>query len=296
MTTAPLSERLPEPRVLIEAFALANIAFLGADIVLAHAINQFAVWTQWVPVALSAACVPLLALVWLCEERPRTRALGRGVGLLIGWSFVACGIAGLVLHLNAHFFVEKTLRNLVYTAPFVAPLAYAGVGLLLILNRSRVENAHEWAEWVLVLALGGFAGNFALTLADHAQNGFFEHAEWIGVGAAALAVGFLFPLIACKTNRAYLWVCASVIGLQVLVGMLGFALHAEANLRGPADSVWENFLYGAPAFAPLLFANLALLAWIGLWALARAQRSEEHATLRRSRAQAIIANTLEEQR
>ncbi len=30
---------------------------------------------------------------------------------------------------------------------------------------------------------------------------------------------------------------------------------------------WENFVYGAPVFAPLLFANLAILATIGLWEL-----------------------------
>ena len=45
------------------------------------------------------------------------------------------GVAGLVLHLDSHFFAEQTIKNLVYTAPFAAPLVYAGVGLLLILNR-----------------------------------------------------------------------------------------------------------------------------------------------------------------
>jgi len=43
--------------------------------------------------------------------------------------------AGLLLHLDSAFFGEQTLRILVYTAPFVAPLANSGVGLLLILDR-----------------------------------------------------------------------------------------------------------------------------------------------------------------
>ena len=50
--------------------------------------------------------------------------------------------------------------------------------------------------WVTFFALGGFAGNFVLSLCDHAQNGFFAASEWIPVVAGATAVGFLsIPLI-----------------------------------------------------------------------------------------------------
>jgi hypothetical protein len=60
---------------------------------------------------------------------------------------------------------------------------------------------------------------------------------------------------------------------QVVVGLLGFYLHVAADLRAPAVSLWDRFLYGAPAFAPLLFADLALLAALALWAVARTQRA-----------------------
>jgi hypothetical protein len=56
---------------------------------------------------------------------------------------------------------------------------------------------------------------------------------------------------------------------QIGVGLLGLGYHTLANLAGPSASWVDNFLYGAPAFAPLLFVNLALLALIGLWGLAR---------------------------
>ena len=56
---------------------------------------------------------------------------------------------------------------------------------------------------------------------------------------------------------------------QVVVGLLGFYLHVAANLRSPAGTLWDRFLYGAPLFAPLLFADLAMLAALGLWGLAR---------------------------
>jgi hypothetical protein len=35
----------------------------------------------------------------------------------------------------------------------------------------------------------------------------------------------------------------------------------------------QRFVFGAPAFAPLLFADLAILAALGLWAQSRARRS-----------------------
>ena len=47
--------------------------------------------------------------------------------------------------------------------------------------------------------------------------------------------------------------------------------------------MYENFLYGAPIFTPLLFPNLAILAALGVWVLAR---REETARLRLPDAQA----------
>ena len=56
--------------------------------------------------------------------------------------------------------------------------------------------------------------------------------------------------------------------LPIVVGVVGFALHLTANLGGPGG-MWENFLYGAPIFSPLLFPNLALLAGIAVWVLTK---------------------------
>jgi hypothetical protein len=44
-------------------------------------------------------------------------------------------------------------------------------------------------------------------------------------------------------------------------------LHAIGNLRGPSVHAFDNFIYGAPPLAPLLFPNLAVLGLIGLWQL-----------------------------
>jgi hypothetical protein len=62
--------------------------------------------------------------------------------------------------------------------------------------------------------------------------------------------------------------------LYAAVGVLGFVLHAVADLQRPGAGLFERLVFGAPAFAPLLFANLALLATLGIWSLLRAPAGE----------------------
>ncbi len=178
---------------------------------------------------------------------------------------VIVGIAGLVWHLHGTFFLQQTLHNLVYTAPFAAPLSYTGLGFLLILNRTESPAESAYGQWVLLLAAGGFAGNFALTLADHAQNGFFHASEWLAVLAAAFGFAFLLVAVWARRDRAYLRACVWMMGAQVLVGTVGAGLHVKAILAGPSESLLSNAIHTAPLFAPLLFVDLALLACLGLW-------------------------------
>lgn len=119
-----------------------------------------------------------------------------------------------------------------------------------------------------VLALGGFGGNLALSLLDHAQNGFYKWAEWIPVIAAAFTVSFLGTALA-RPAWPFLRVCLGVLAFDVVVGVVGLVLHVAADLRRPAQLIEERVIYGAPPFAPLLFADLALLAALGLWAMRR---------------------------
>jgi len=270
------------PRLWVEWFLVANMAFLAVDISLAHAVNAFEHRAEWIPIFFSVAAtfLLLLAIALGGSEPALTRGegtgaigwrqgLARGIGLAVGWGSIAVGIAGLIWHLRSDFFQEQTIKNLVYTAPFAAPLAYTGLGLLLILDRMVDARSLEWSRWVILLAAGGFAGNFVLSLADHAQNGFFYPSEWIGVIAAAVACGFLVAQVAVPDNPSLLAMNLALMVVQFVVGLLGFTLHARGNLSNQAGSFWDRFVYGAPIFAPLLFADLALLAVLGCWAQLR---------------------------
>jgi hypothetical protein len=264
-----------DPLLWVEWFVVANLAFLAVDIAIAHAVNAFEHRAEWIPIGFSVAATLLLLIpIGLGGGRKlgRTRdwptRLDLCIGVAVGLGSIAVGVAGLLWHLNADFFQEQTLKNLVYTAPFAAPLAYTGLGLLLLLDRMVDSRSEEWSRWVLLLAAGGFAGNFVLSLADHAQNGFFYPAEWISVVAGAIAVGFFVAAVIVPGSSPLLVLTLSVIVVQVVVGLLGFYLHARANLVNPSLPLWDRFVYGTPVFAPLLFVDLAFLAAQGLWAQA----------------------------
>jgi hypothetical protein len=276
-------EKWAHPVGWVEFFLVGNIAFLAVDIALAHSANAFGHRAEWVPIVFSLTAAPLLVLAMAIgglsptlpgREDPgsagRRQRLARRIGLAVGWGSVLVGVAGLLWHLQADFFQQQTLKSLVYTTPFAAPLAYTGLGLLLILDRMIDARTIEWTQWVVLLAGGGFVGNFVLALADHAQNGFFEPSEWIGVVAAAFAIGFLAAVLVVPDNRPLRGLCAAVMAIQVVVGLVGFYLHGRSHLTRPAAGLRDNLAYGAPIFAPLLFADLGGLAVLGLWAQDRA--------------------------
>jgi hypothetical protein len=251
----------------VEVFALINLAFLSLDIYLAHSSNDFFEPAEYIPLYFSLVAPVLLAGAIAAREfanRPRTwRVLGYAVGVIA----ILVGLSGVIYHLDSQFFYERTLRSLTYAAPFAAPLSYAGNGLLLVMNRMVDPGSKEWAQWIMLLTLGGFVGNFALSLTDHAQNSFYTPAEWIPVIAAAFAVAFLGLPLFVEVDRDYLRVCAIVLALEVAVGVTGFVLHGIADINGPSRKLFDNMIYGAPPFAPLLFPNLSLLGWIGLWVI-----------------------------
>jgi hypothetical protein len=256
-----------DPSLWVESFVLINLAFLALDIYLAHSTNKFHRRSEYIPLYYSLIAPVVLLAGLIARERFAYVAAWRDLGYLVGWLAILIGLTGVVLHLESRFFYDNTLKSLTYAAPFAAPLAYTGLGLLLLANRMvRVESA-EWAYWILLLALGGFLGNFVFSLSDHAVNGFFRPIEWLPVASSAFAVSFLLVPFLVKVERRYLMLCAAILILQAIVGVLGFSLHVLADLEGPSARMFENIVHGAPPFAPLLFPNLVLLSLIALWVL-----------------------------
>jgi hypothetical protein len=256
-----------DPQLWVELFVTLNFAILAVDIYIAHSMNQFRVAAEYIPLYFSIAVPPLLAAVIAMRWIGHWRAPWRDIGFLVGWLAVLVGLAGVLFHLNSSFFLHRTIMSLTYAAPFAAPLAYAGLGFLLLVNRMIDPRSKQWSQWIIFLALGGFFGNFVLCLTDHAGNGFFFKTEWIPVISAAFATGFLVVPLFMQVTRRYLDLCLLVMLAQVAVGLLGFWFHLQANLIEPGHNLFSKFVNGAPPLAPLLFPNLVGLALIGIWAL-----------------------------
>jgi len=263
----------------VDAFVAVNYAFLILDIWLAHSVNQFRDHAEYAPFLFSLVAPPVLLIALAFRVRWRRMQVWNDLGHLVGWVSIVIGLTGVIFHLQSQFFFEKTLKSLTYAAPFAAPLAYAGLGLLLVMNRMVSSDSIEWAQWLISLTIGGFFGNFVLSLTDHAVNGFYRPVEWIPVASAAFAVGFLAVPFIVPVSRRYLWLCALVIAAQVVVGVAGFVFHALANLHGPSASMFENVVNGAPPMAPLLFPNLSLLGWYALWSYSRFLADTDYSVL-----------------
>jgi len=262
-----------DSQLWLESFVTINLAFLALDIYLAHTVNQFRVPAEYLPLYFSLVSPAVMILAIVLRWRFGLANAWRDLGHLVGWLAIAIGLAGTVLHLDSRFFYERTIKSLVYAAPFAAPLAYTGLGLLLVMNRMVMPRGAEWSRWVVLMALGGFVGNFVFSLTDHAQNAFYHWTEWIPVASSGVAVGFLMAIFLTPVTRPFLWLCAGILLIQALVGVLGFALHTSANLHGTAPTLHENFIFGAPPLAPLLFPNLVLLCLIGLCEMRRSLNS-----------------------
>ena len=255
------------PALWVEVFVTVNLAILAVDIIIAHSVNHFGKPAEYIPLYVSIVApvvlVVLIALRWFGGFH----SPWRDMGYLVGWLSILVGLGGVLYHLESRFFLDTTLKSLTYAAPFAAPLAYTGLGFLLLVNRMVEVKEAEWARWVILLALGGFFGNFVLSLTDHASNGFFARTEWIPVISSAFATGFLIVPLIMQVTRRFLDLCVLVMIGQALVGVLGFWFHLQANLIKPGHTLWEKLVNGAPPLAPLLFPNLVGLALIGLWAL-----------------------------
>ena len=88
-----------------------------------------------------------------------------------------------------------------------------------------------------------------------ANGGRWPRARW--------RAGFLSVALVDRRG-AFLIICFGVLALQAGVGLLGFYFHVAADVNGLSASLFENFVHGAPPFAPLLFVDLGILAAIGL--------------------------------
>ena len=190
---------------LDRAFAILNIGFLTFDIYLAHSVNQFRSQAEYIPAVFLGDRRRWCCCVALAAAHALAARSGTILGYLVGWA----AIAGRARRrdsaprepvlLRAHAAQPDLLRALCRAAGLHRP----GISADHESHGGSAESA-EWAQWVLLLTLGGFIGNFVFSLTDHAENGFFIPAGVGAGGGSAFAVGFLaVPLLTRVSPRIY---------------------------------------------------------------------------------------------
>ena len=250
-------------RLIVELFIIFNLAFLSLESFLAHSMDEFRDPREWIPFYFSIVATALLILDLV--GRRIVQKVTAHLGLVVGLAAIFIGIGGIVLHLQSEFWYHPSMGSLVYRAPFTAPLAYIGLGILLIVNRYVSTQERSWGQYVVLLGLCGFLVTFVMVLLDHAQNGYFYVSQLIPVISCAFAVGFLAVALMGNPSRLLVNLCFAVLVIQCIVGVGGFYYHLVAILDGPFSSKFDNFIHTAPLFVPLLMVDLSLLSAIGLW-------------------------------
>lgn len=259
---------------LLLLFASSNLAFLALDVAVAHSVNDFVPAYEWIPVFIS----PLGAAtaLWL--------AIHRDPGPLARFLHVVAMLANFIVGMLGFAFHLRALVNplgglswnwLVFSAPVLAPLSFAGVALVGLTAVCREERSDSGAFLVpgglridapisktqhLLWFVGlGFAGATGMSFLDHGQYG-YEFFEWIPV-----AVGCFATIAVCGralTSAAervddltYFWTMI----VCIVTGIVGFAFHLSKDTADSGAMSIERMRSFAPIFAPMLFSDLGIL-------------------------------------
>ena len=69
---------------LLEVFVLFNLAFLALDVFIAHSLNAFRHWTEWIPFYFSAVTAILLMVSFLYYRLDVLQTGARRLGSIVG--------------------------------------------------------------------------------------------------------------------------------------------------------------------------------------------------------------------
>lgn len=270
---------------LILLIVALNELFLGIDIYLAHSISGTIVPNEWIPIIFGPVAAFLILVAGFLAARRRAQASVLATFILL--VSIGVGLLGAYFHLlraalpAAPFGEQLTINLLIWAPPVVGPLMFAMVGLLgisaawiedpadsgtlLIFRRLRIHLPYSKTRaYFYIVGMAALATVFSAVY-DHARTGFENPWLWIPTitGMFATASGLImgYTLRPLKTD---LWTFVVAMLLMIVVGLVGFILHFDANLVGNNAIVVERFIRGAPFLAPLLFCNVGLLGLITL--------------------------------
>ncbi|WP_407307725.1 hypothetical protein [Desulfosporosinus sp. SB140] len=246
-----------------------NFLLTGIDVLIAHSQNSFFRW-ELIPLIFS----PLAVLAILGQLIFSRNAVIKRVFQAVMWIGVIVGVMGTFFHLtgNATSSRESYYNLLITGSPVAAPIAFAGISCYALASEHYRGSSRR--SKLLILVGLAFLGAVLAAYFDHARLGFKPIYTLIPILSGTLAALSCFYMANSQATHLENYSFISILGLNMIVGMLGFGFHVLGNLTGTQTIVWARFLYRNPIMGPLLFCNLALLGGISI--LPESQRLSEN--------------------
>ncbi|MEP7368670.1 MAG: hypothetical protein ABI662_03370 [Dermatophilaceae bacterium] len=236
-----------------------NFLLTGIDVLMAHSQNNVFRW-EVIPLVY----VPFAVLAILAHIVVRPNVLERRTFQSVMWLGVVVGAVGTLLHLtgNAISSPMSVHQLLVAGSPIAAPVAFAGIASFALAS-DRHRGSVRSSKLCVLVGLGFFGAVLAAFL-DHARIGYVPGYTLIPIASGTLGTIACLYMARVRASRRETYIFLSVLGLNVLVGLLGFWFHLMGDLAGTQSVVWARILYRAPLFGPLLFCNLAMLGALSM--------------------------------
>ncbi|MCG3180388.1 MAG: hypothetical protein BIFFINMI_02748 [Phycisphaerae bacterium] len=269
------------PQRIVLLFVAFNFGFLALEVFLSHGWSRryFMVGYEWIPVL--ASPLGALTALWLAL-RPRHGSSALSLHLAAMGLMLAVGIVGFAMHMAAAIGLggHLTWDGVVYAAPLLAPLAFAGVALVGIVAAAEEDPTQPGrlrllGGWLaapfsqqqhlhLLNGLGLLAATL-LAIIDHSPASRQQPVVWTPTVTGFLLTGLVLHHAALRRPRRiekviYFWAMLGAMGL----GVFGLAMHLTHDLAGTGQFSLKLLMQGAPPFAPLLFANMGLLGLLAL--------------------------------
>jgi hypothetical protein len=253
---------------------------------LAHVLNNTIQPREWIPILFGPTAGVLLLVAGLIALRNRKMAAWLATAVFL--ASIIVGVLGAYFHFirgilpSAPLGQRVTLQLLVWAPPFLAPFAFAGIGVLgisaaweevptdsgrlkLPFNLTVQMPYSKTRAYFFLVSLGTIVALVSSAL-DHARHPWDNLWLWlplvIGVFATVVSAGMGALNRELTAEDRTIYIAAMV--LLILVGMVGAYFHIQADLTSQSTIVPERFLRGAPFMSPLLFSNMGIVGLLAL--------------------------------
>ncbi len=271
--------------LLLIMVALMEIG-LGVETALAHLISGSIKIEESTPVIFGPVAGVLILVALVMRWRTDNNRAATLLVLAVAAASIAVGVIGSALHwARVTPPTDVSLAALrwdwiIFAPPIAGPMAFTGVGILAIIaltEDTRPETGKltlpgfftfqtplsQTRQFFWLIAFGLYAATLS-SLLDHGRTDFEQFWTWIPVGVGLFgAVSTTLMALYEKHREADYLIFFWVMILQIGLGILGLALHVNADLPEGADGiVIERFIRGAPVMAPMLFALMGAFGLI----------------------------------